>query len=77
MSDGRRGAHWKSENAIGGYKLTDALAIYTAYRAKIVAEDQLVHYRISWMLTSQGILLGIWDRSRLPTAGLGWLAASS
>src|SRR5579872_2758944 len=38
------------------YGLADALLIYDAYRDYIKHEDELIHQRLSWNLTLQGLL---------------------
>src|SRR4051812_43137333 len=33
---------------------------YKLYRDRIEHEDQLIHYRLSWLLVTQTLLFGIW-----------------
>lgn len=49
-----------------GLDLQSAITVYNAYRAKISAEDNLIHYRISWMLAAEAILFVIWGALALP-----------
>jgi hypothetical protein len=51
---------------VGRYTLEQALAIYKVYRAKIVAEDQLINHRVTWMLAAEATTFAIWGALALP-----------
>jgi hypothetical protein len=38
----------------------DWVTIYRLHRDRVVQEDSLINYRMTWMLLSQTILLGLW-----------------
>jgi hypothetical protein len=52
--------HEASERQVAGEILcnSDVTALYTAYRAYIVHEDDLINQRVTWSLTAQAVMLG-------------------
>lgn len=44
----------------GNITFLEAIEIFNAYRGKIVAENELINQRLSWMLWIQSILFAIW-----------------
>ena len=55
---------------VGEIELLDALAIYNAYREKIVHEDHFINHPVSWMLAGQAIVFAIWAAISIP-GGIG------
>lgn len=56
----------EQDGKLGGLTLSEALDVYNAYRAKIVAEDALINQRMSWMLWAEAILFTMWGVLALP-----------